>query len=680
MYRLSTRTLLLPLLLIAFLVLPCAFAQETTAGLQGTVKDSSGGVIGKATVEVTSPALIGIKKLETDSAGYFRFANLPEGTYAVTVTVTGFRTFRQSLTLEVGHLPSLEITMQVGTATETVEVSEQAAAVDVTQSKVQTNVTATSLMNLPTQSLSFQSVIAFAPGARSEPLQGGYQINGASNSENAYLVEGMETAAVLDGHSAANVPMDFIQEVQIKSSGFEAEYGGALGGVVNVIQKSGSNEWHGSVFTYYNSDRFNAAPNPSQTKNPQWAANSNGAPRFDQPAEYYYPIKDHRRIVDPGFTLGGYLVKDRLWVFLSGAPDFDNLARTVKFTPAGDRTFHNTVNTYYSLARLDFLATQKIRLHASWQYNYARGTGTSLPQADEIHGQFNANSTNNPDNYNAGIGYVSPNVLYNTGADITITPNLVATTRFAYWAYAGTNVSRGLPTGIRYLYNDTNYNYSTGIPGLSTTKALNGTPLPTQFVNSAGFSNIGGNSQTAFDWWRRYNLSQDLAYFKTGWGTHNFKFGYAFNHGTADEQVGIYNTAQIYVAYNQPYSPLTSGGSANCKSIVAQNQAQYGAPGGNADGSACQGNFGTVNLRDLISAVGKVGGWNHSFYVQDAWTISKYLTLNLGVRMDKENLPSYDPTTGFQGISFGWGQKVAPRLGAAYDLLHNGKVKVYGSF
>ncbi|MBZ5622863.1 MAG: carboxypeptidase-like regulatory domain-containing protein, partial [Acidobacteriia bacterium] len=131
MYRLSTRTLLLPLLLIAFLVLPCAFAQETTAGLQGTVKDSSGGVIGKATVEVTSPALIGIKKLETDSAGYFRFANLPEGTYAVTVTVTGFRTFRQSLTLEVGHLPSLEITMQVGTATETVEVSEQAAAVDV---------------------------------------------------------------------------------------------------------------------------------------------------------------------------------------------------------------------------------------------------------------------------------------------------------------------------------------------------------------------------------------------------------------------------------------------------------------------------------------------------------------------------------------------------------------------
>src|SRR4029079_9204090 len=80
------------------------------------------------------------------------------------------------------------------------------------------------------------------------------------------------------------------------------------------------------------------------------------------------------------------------------------------------------------------------------------------------------------------------------------------------------------------------------------------------------------------------------------------------------------------------------------------------------------------------STGGKVGGWNHSFYVQDAWTIGKYLTVNVGLRMDKENLPSYDKTTGYQGVAFGWGDKMAPRLGAAYDLLHNGKVKLYGSY
>lgn len=669
------------LALFAILICSCAFAQETTAGLQGTVKDSSGGIIIKASVEVSSPSLIGTKKVETDQGGYYRFANLPPGPYTVTVTAPGFRTSRQNVALEVGHLPSLDVTMQVGTATETVEISAEATVIDVTQSKVQTNIDDTALMTLPTQTRSFQSVIQFAPGARSEPLQAGYQIDGASNSENSYLIDGQETAALQDGHSAANVPMDFIQEVQVKSSGFEAEYGGALGGVVNVIGKRGSNEWHGSLFTYFTGDRLNAAPNPSQIKNPEYPANNAGAPRLDQPAEYYYPVKDHNHVVTPGFSLGGYLVKNRLWAFASTAPEFSTTARTVNFAAAsgspGARTFHDDVNTYYSTARIDFLATQKIRLFGSWSYNYSRGTGTSLPGADEVHGQFNPSSTNSPDIYNGGIGYVAPNLLYNTGADITLTPSLILTTRFGY--FYQDYQDRGLPVGLKYIYRDTNYPYSTGnAPALATTKALNGAVLPSQFVNSTGWTNIGTNSATVFDQWKRFSFSQDLAYFKRGLGTHNFKFGYGFNHGTNDVLNG-FNTADVYVAFNVQYAPQSSNGIARCKAIIAQNVAAYGVSGGAPDGSGCQGLWGTVNLRDL-GTTGKVGGWNHAFYVQDAWTVAKRLTLNLGVRLDKESLPSYDTTTGFQGISFGWGDKVAPRLGAAYDLLGNGKVKVFGSF
>ncbi len=670
-----------PVVLLALLGASAAMAQETTAGLQGTVKDASGGSLPKATVEVMSPSLIGVKRVDTDQTGYFRFTNLPPGTYTVTAKATGFRTYRQEgVVLEVGHLPSVNITMEIGAVTETVDVSAQAALIDPTQSKVQTNIPDTNLMNLPTQSLSFQSVIQFAPGARSEPLQGGYQIDGASNSENSYLVEGQETAALQDGHSAANVPMDFIQEVQVKSSGFEAEFGGALGGVVNVIQKRGSNEWHGSVFSYFSADRFNANPNPSQIRNPQFGANF-GGPRLDQPLEYYYPVKDHYRVVDPGFTLGGDLVKDRLWIFLSGAPDFSQLRRTVNFAASsgapGPRTFNDNNYTYYSLARLDFLATQKIRLFGSWQYNYARGTGVSLPSADDIHGQFNSSSTNNPDIYNGGIGYVAPNLLYNTGADITLTPSLVLTTRFGY--FYQDYQDRGLPIGIRYVYRDTNYPYSTGnAPALAGTKALNGSVLPSQFVNSTGYSNIGNNAATVFDQWKRYSFSQDAAWFKNFAGTHNFKFGYSFNHGTNDVLNG-YNTADVYVAYNVPYAPNTTNGIARCKQIIGQNQTLYGTLGGSSDGSACQGLWGTVNLRDL-GTTGKVGGWNHAFYIQDAWTVGRRLTLNLGVRMDKESLPSYQSLQGFQGVSFGWGDKVAPRVGAAFDVLGNGKVKVYGSF
>ena len=361
---------------------PSAFAQETTAGIQGTVRDSSGGVVAKATVEVASPALIGVKRVDTDAAGNFRFTNLPPGTYTVTVTAAGFRANKQQgIELLVGHLPSLNVVMEIGAVTETVDVSAQAALIDPTQSKVQTNIPATNLMDLPTQSLSFQSVIQFAPGARSEPLQGGYQINGASNSENAYLVEGMETASMLDGHSQANVPMDFIQEVQVKTNGFEAEYGGALGGVVNVIQKSGSNEAHGSIFTYYRANNFDADPSPTLQYNPLFPPKSRRRQTSGPAAAVLLPGERPLPHRGSGLHTGwtdtqgpAVVLPLRLARFQSDAP------RTVNWNApgiaVGPRMFNQDTYTYNALARLDFLATQKIRLHGSWQYGYQRQTGT----------------------------------------------------------------------------------------------------------------------------------------------------------------------------------------------------------------------------------------------------------------------------------------------------------------
>ena len=125
---------LLVAVFVAILISPCVFAQETSAGIQGTVKDPAGALVVKAKVEVSSPALIGTKRAETDSGGYYRFANLPPGVYSVTVTSTGFRTFKQEqIDLEVGHLPSIDVRLEVGAVTETVEVSSQAALIDSTQ-------------------------------------------------------------------------------------------------------------------------------------------------------------------------------------------------------------------------------------------------------------------------------------------------------------------------------------------------------------------------------------------------------------------------------------------------------------------------------------------------------------------------------------------------------------------
>jgi len=258
------------------------FAQETTAGLQGTVKDPSGAVVSGAHVVVTSDVLVGEKSTDSDSGGYYRFANLPPGTYTVTVTAKGFSTYKSAgLVLETGHLPTMDVPLAVGAGSTVVEVNAGSQAIDVTTNHTMTNVTEDVINDVP-HGRSFQSVIQFAPSARNEPLEGnnigsngsggappgsttngqpyGFSVGGASDGENSYLVEGQETANLIGGYSHTNVPFDFIQEVQVKTSGMEAEHGGALGGVVNVIMKKGTNNYHGSLFAQLETDGMDGGP------------------------------------------------------------------------------------------------------------------------------------------------------------------------------------------------------------------------------------------------------------------------------------------------------------------------------------------------------------------------------------------------------------------------------------
>src|SRR3954451_21194875 len=132
--QLSGKWLALVLGLIALAIGP-ALAQETTAGIQGTVRDATGGSVAGATIEVSGPSLIGIRKVTTDDRGAYRIAALPPGSYTMTVTAKGFRTSRSGpLGLSVGLIPTLDIRLEVGAVAETVEVSAEAPMVALTQS------------------------------------------------------------------------------------------------------------------------------------------------------------------------------------------------------------------------------------------------------------------------------------------------------------------------------------------------------------------------------------------------------------------------------------------------------------------------------------------------------------------------------------------------------------------
>ena len=670
-----------------------AFAQETTGGIQGTVKDPQGAVISGASVTVSGPALIGTQTSTTDSAGNYRFDRLPPGTYELNVTASGFGSSKQSgIKLDVGALPIINISMKLGSEATTVEVNSEAPAVDVTQSKVQTNVSREILDGIP-KGRSFQSVIPFAPGARQEPMQGGtgsrdngFQIDGASDSENVYLIDGINTTNIQNGGVGKNFNTDFIQEVQIKTSSFEAEFGGALGGVINAVPKHGSNAWHGEFLTYLRTNALNANdPCASGITSAGFStvcglrldptkAGLNTTTRLDGTPEYYVPNKDKRRIIEPGFQIGGPLLKDRLWMYASYIPYIDTITRTTTFTGLnpGPRDLSQNTIQHNAYARLDYRMFDQLRLFAGWNYGYARVKGT-LSAPDSAFGQRNASSGVDPNTLRADAGSVNPLSVYTFGGDWTPTSKLVISSRYGYF-FSNTE-QRGTPSGTRYTYNGNAIN--------ANSKDAGGNPFPNPTVNGAplfesgSFQNIPSTFRTFFDAYKRKTFNADASYFVGNlWGSHTFKGGY-FYQQQSNSTLRIFDTSQVLLNWGTSYTPVTNN--TVCNPIIAQNTANPAFNGKGAT-AGCTGLFGTFVVSDGVDNTGTDQQTANALYFQDSWTVGKTgLTLNLGIRFDEEDQPPYDPTR-FPSVHFGFNQKTAPRIGGAYDLLHNGKVKIFASY
>ena len=228
---------LVALCLAALLTPVTAWAQ---ASISGTVVDASGAVLPGVTVEATNAAVGSSVSAVTNSRGEYRFPSLPPGTYNIAASLSGFAEKKsEGVAVALGQIKKVDFSLPLSGVTETVNVTAETPLVDVRQSARATNIRAEQVELLP-KGRDFTTLVTQAPGANQEAKLGGLSIDGASAGENRYIIDGIETTNLQSGTSGKNVIVDFIEEVQVKSSGYTAEFGGATGGGLATESDTGA--------------------------------------------------------------------------------------------------------------------------------------------------------------------------------------------------------------------------------------------------------------------------------------------------------------------------------------------------------------------------------------------------------------------------------------------------------
>ncbi|HXU44534.1 MAG TPA: TonB-dependent receptor [Thermoanaerobaculia bacterium] len=264
---------------------------KTTSGLNGRVIGEDGGPLPGATVEISSPALIGGARTgATDADGRFRFPEITPGPYVVVVTLDGFQTVRrEGVVLSLGRTTELPITLAVKALEETIVVTGEAPTIDVQSSGTSTNLPNTYLANIPASRFQVD-VINLAPGINNDSAFGG-----GGESANAYQLDGVDVSDPEAGTSWAFVNYNIVEEAELVGLGAPAEYGGFTGVVFNSITKSGGNKVKGSLEAYYTNDAL--------------TGDNSNIQGLNATTEKSY---------DANLQWGGPIRQDKLWYFLSG--------------------------------------------------------------------------------------------------------------------------------------------------------------------------------------------------------------------------------------------------------------------------------------------------------------------------------------------------------------------------
>ena len=653
------------LLLCIALAATVVLAQETltTGSISGVVLDSNGSVVPGATVKVTGA--LGERTATTSDQGFYEVGSLVPGSYVVRVEKQGFKSGEvTNVNVFVGKSTNTKVTLEVGNISEVVTVTGGNEGIDQGRTETSSNLNDQLFSNIPT-TRAVSGLFYLAPGT-TDSLGGGRDnpsISGGSALDNLYVADGVNitdsafggigTFSRSYGALGTGINTSFIKEVQVKTAGFEPQYGQSQGGIVNIVTQSGSNEYHGAIYAFASPQSFEAT-----RKQPD------DFPRRNTGGKLL-----HQETYDFGADLGGYVpgARNNLFFFGSFNPSVRrDIVRGAESNPL------STTDSGLRIIRGDHFANR------TRTYNYAFKTEWLMNQNHQLAFSIfgDPSKTNKSTFPNPG----RPLTIDNTTSDSILDYG----TRNMALRYNGTlsptltlNASLGFG---KTRFSETGFDDINQIQDRRGSDQLNVEALTGQLPARGNFVSVGlgfveptisKSTRADFNISKLHNL----------WGQHTAGIGYTFQRGNYD---GIRDRS------GPKWTIPAGNGIASGQTTNAQFRLRFpGNDGGGlhplfpvqlADGST---ELVPVRLQVFRAEFGEpvfsTYSNYHAAYAQDAWRFNKYVTGLFGLRWEQERLVGSPGASGDR-VGYSFTGQWAPRLGVTVDPLGRGNTKAFYNY
>ena len=664
------------ILVIVFLTPHSLTGQQTTADIVGTVTDGTGAVVPGATVTLTNLNTGEVQTTLTTPSGEYVFNLLKPAEYSVSITSNGYKTFKiPSFSISTGDRAREDGHLEIGAISQTVQVEAQPPALQTDSSVLSTTISNKAVQDLPLNGRNFIELARLVPGANAglsgAPSSGtrpddrrqaaSISVNGQTDLINDEMIDGMDNNERVIGLIGVRPSIEAIQEVRVQTNTYTAEVGRTAGGIINIISKSGTNQFHGSVYEYFQNTVLDASPYNFGAKLPKPAFNLNqfggsiGGPIRRNKTFFFADYEDLRisKANNPTAStvptayeqthIGDFSDNPSLGSIIIPPAQFDYAGlQYFKLFPLPNQTgfANNYVSTSKNTqdattvdARVDHRFNDANLFNARYTLNMVNSfLGGLLPPVTEdgltIQPGGNPNLYAGPatDNAtNAALNYIH-----------TFTPRLLVELKAGYTYFYNATLPLNNGVNVNTAFNQPNINIDSGTSGLGIVNVTgliglgDGAPLPLVYIEN----------------WYQYMGA--VTYTR---GNHNIKIGGGFVRRQATATKSSPGRGQWTVA-NAPQLLL--------------------------------GNFTALSRNNTLVRQ-HYRTWEPSFYIQDDWHILRNLTLNLGARYDiftpytavKNQISNFDPATasiivaGVDGTSATAGVQTdysnfAPRFGFAY--------------